>query len=82
MKGKKIREKGKIKFSRYFKKIKDKSKVAVVKEPSVKAGFSKRLIGKSGKVTGSRGKYKLVEIKDRNKTKTFIIHPIHLKILK
>ena len=81
MKGKRVREKGKVRLSQYFKKVKDGALVSVVPDASVRAGFPGRIRGKSGKVTGSRGKYKIVEIKDGNKTKTFIIHPIHLKIL-
>ncbi|MAH49357.1 50S ribosomal protein L21e [Candidatus Pacearchaeota archaeon] len=82
MKGKKIRRKGKLRLSSYFKKIEDGKKVSVVRELGIKAGFPKRIIGKSGKVVGVRGKCKLVELKDGNKTKTFIIHPVHLKLLK
>jgi len=77
----KIREKGKINLSAYFKKFKDGERVAVVRNLGVRAGFPQRIVGKSGKITGSRGKYKLVEIKDGGKIKTFIIHPIHLKSL-
>tara|TARA_Y100000310_G_C20367722_1_gene662017 strand:+ start:222 stop:470 length:249 start_codon:yes stop_codon:yes gene_type:complete len=82
MKGKRIRQKGKVKLSGYFKQIEDGKKVSVVREFGVKAAFPKRILGKSGKIAGSRGKFKLVEIKDGNKTKTFIIHPVHLKLLK
>jgi large subunit ribosomal protein L21e len=81
MKGKRIREHGKIRLSQYFKKVVDGALVSVVPEASVRAGFPGRIKGKSGKVMGSRGNYKIVELKDGNKTKTFIIHPIHLKIL-
>ena len=80
-KGRRIREKGKIQLSRYFKKFADNERVAIVKNLGVKSSFPKRVIGKSGKITSSRGRYKLVEIKDGGKTKTFIIHPIHLKKL-
>jgi len=31
------------------------------------------------KVVGIRGKFKLLEIKDGNKLKTLIVHPVHLK---
>tara|TARA_Y100000310_G_scaffold228743_1_gene231031 strand:- start:299 stop:577 length:279 start_codon:yes stop_codon:yes gene_type:complete len=82
MKGKQIRQKGKVKLSSYFKQIEDGKKVSVVRELGVKAAFPKRIMGKSGEVIGSRGKFKLVKIKDGNKTKTFIIHPVHLKLLK
>lgn len=81
VKSRRVREKGKLKLSKYFKKFKEKDKVAIVKNAAVRAGFPKRVIGKSGKVVGSRGRYNLVEIKDGNKTKTFIIHPIHLNKL-
>ena len=79
--GKRVREKGKLKLSSYFKKIDDGAKVALVIDSGVRASFPRRLKGMSGKVSGSRGKFKLVEIKDGNKLKTFIIHPVHLKKL-
>ena len=81
-KGKKIRTKGKIKLSDYFKKINSGDKVAVVKELGVRSGFPQRIVGKSGNVVGVRGRYFEVEIIDGNKKKTFIIHPVHLKKLK
>jgi len=80
-KGKKVRDKGKIKLSRYFKNIEEGSSVAIVQDKGVRASFPKRIQGKSGKVRGERGKFKLVEIMDGAKKKTFIIHPVHLKKL-
>jgi large subunit ribosomal protein L21e len=77
----KIREKGKLKLSSYFKKIEEGERVSIVNDVGVRASFPKRLRGISGRVSGSRGKFKLVEIKDGGKDKTFIIHPIHLKKL-
>lgn len=78
---KRVRERGKLRLSSYFKKIDDGTDVALVINLGVRASFPKRLKGMSGKVVGSRGKFKLVEIKDGNKLKTFIIHPIHLRKL-
>lgn len=78
---KRVREKGKLKLSSYFKKINDGERVALVIDRGVRASFPKRLMGMSGKVMSSRGRFKLVEIKDGNKLKTFIIHPVHLKKL-
>ena len=78
---KRVREKGKLSLSSYFKKIEDGVDVALVTDVGVRASFPKRLKGISGKVIGSRGRFKLVEIKDGNKLKTFIVHPIHLKKL-
>jgi ribosomal protein L21E len=80
-KAKKIRDKGKLKLSSYFKKIDDNSNVAIVKDTGVPSSFPDRIQGLSGKVVRSRGKYKDVLIKDGNKEKLFIIHPVHLKLL-
>ncbi len=35
----------------------------------------------SGKIKCSRGRFKDVEIKDGNKLKTLIVHPVHLRKL-
>ena len=78
---KSVREKGKVRLSRYFKKFGDGDSVAIVIDAGIRASFPKRLRGMSGKVAGSRGKFKLVEIKDGGKLKTFIIHPAHLRKL-
>lgn len=79
--GRQVREKGKLKLSSYFKKIEDGADVALVTDAGVRASFPKRIKGMSGKVLESRGKFKIVEIKDGNKLKTFIIHPVHLRKL-
>jgi large subunit ribosomal protein L21e len=80
-KGKRIRQKGKLKLSRYFKILEEGASVAIVVDHGVRAAFPKRIQGKSGMVVGQRGKFNVVEIMDGNKLKTFIIHPIHLKRL-
>ena len=80
-KAKKIRDKGKLRLSAYFKKIDDNSNVAIIKDTGVASSFPDRIQGLSGKVVKSRGKFKEVSIKDGNKAKTFIIHPVHLKLL-
>lgn len=81
VKGKRIRQKGKIKLSEYFKKLDEGERVAVIVEKGVRASFPKRLQGRSGKVIATRGNFKLVEINDKNKVKTYIIHPVHLRRL-
>ena len=78
---KKVREKGKLSLSSYFKKLEDGDSVAIVINKGIRAALPKRLQGLSGKISGSRGRFKLVEIKDGNKLKTFIVHPVHLKKL-
>ena len=78
---KKIRDKGKLKLSSYFKVIEDGARVAIVDERGIHLGFPQRIRGMSGVVKASRGKFKEVEIKDGGKVKTFIMHPVHLKVL-
>jgi len=82
MKGKQIRNRGKTRFSDYFKKFSDGDKVALVRELGFACSFPKRIIGNTGEVIGTRGSYKIVKVLDGDKIKTFIIHPIHLKKLK
>ena len=79
---KNIKEKGKLKLNSYFKQISEGDRVAIVDERGIRASFPLRLRGMSGVAKGVRGKFVEVEIKDGNKLKTFIIHPVHLKILK
>jgi len=79
VRGKRIRNKGKLKFSEYFKKLVKNDTVAIVKEPGVKSGFPSKVVGSTGKVIGDQGRCKIVELSDGNKMKKFIVHPIHLK---
>lgn len=82
VKSKSVRNKGKTRLSEYFKGLKEGDKVAVTRDLGIKASFPQRIIGSTGKVTGTRGKYSVIEIKEGNKNRTFIIHPVHLKRLK
>jgi len=77
-----IREHGKIKLSNYFQEFKKGDRIAVVKELTEMPKFPKRLQGRSGVVENKRGRSYIVKIKDLNKEKTYIIHPVHLKKLK
>jgi len=76
-----MREKGKIKFSRYFQSLKKGDKVAVVRELSLKIGFPKTIQGRVGEIEEKRGDCYVVKI-NIGKDKRFIIHPIHLKKIK
>tara|TARA_Y100000034_G_C6542125_1_gene233894 strand:- start:1 stop:261 length:261 start_codon:yes stop_codon:yes gene_type:complete len=76
---KSVRERGKLRFSEYFKSLKEGDKVAVVRERSETGSFPKRIQGRTGIVSGKRGKSYLVNLKEMNKEKQFIIKPIHLK---
>lgn len=79
IKRKMIRDRGKIKLSRYFKNFTEGDKVAVVRELALPAGFPKRIQGRTGEVRGRRGKAYIVKMKDYDQEKTFIIEPVHLR---
>ena len=79
---KKIRTRGKISLSRYFQRLKKGDYISVVREKSEAMSFPKRLQGRTGIVTGKKGKAQIVEIKDQNKKKEYLIHTIHLKKIK
>jgi len=80
LKRKRIREKGKISFARYFQKFNSGDSVAVVRELSIQGpGFPKRIQGRTGKVIEKKGSSYVVEIKDYDMKKRYSIKPIHLK---
>lgn len=79
---KKVRTRGKIQLSRYFQEMKKGDFVAVVREPSVQSSFPVRIQGRTGKVEGRRGKAYMINLRDQNKEKKFLIEPIHLKKIK
>jgi ribosomal protein L21E len=81
-KNKNIREKGKIRLSEYFKELEEGQKVAIVQERTIPNNIPLRITGLTGNIVGSQGEYKIVDLMDGNKKKRFIIHPIHLKVLK
>jgi large subunit ribosomal protein L21e len=81
-KGKPVREKGKLKLSRYFQKFEKGDNVSVVREISLAADFPKRFQGRTGVVEGMQGRSVVIRIKDQNKEKTLIVPPIHLKKIK
>ena len=82
IKRKRQREHGKIKLSRWFQEFKKGDRVAVIRELAVQPKFPKKLQGRSGEVEGKRGNCYIVKIKDLNKEKTYIIHPVHLRGLR
>jgi len=81
-KRKQIRTRGKIKFSEYFKKSKKGDKVAVKIELAENQNLPKKMQGKTGEIEDKQGDNYIVKIKDLNKEKKMIIHPVHLKKLK
>ena len=80
---KKARNKGKISLTRYFQELKKGDKVNLIVEPSIHKGmYHPRFVGKSGTVVNKRGRCYEILIKDMNKEKNLIVHPIHLKKIK
>jgi len=79
---KKIKERGKVRLSEYFKELKIGERVAIKREKSVVASFPERIQGITGVIEGKRGKNYIVKLKELNKEKLFIIAPIHLKRIK
>lgn len=82
IKRKNIRERGKVRLSKYFQKFKEGERVAVKRELALQPKFPKKLQGRSGVVSGKRGSSYVVKMNDLNKEKTYIIHPVHLRKLK
>ena len=82
IKNKGTRERGKIKLSRYFQKLNIGDRVNVVREHAISSTFPIRLQGRTGIVEEKRGREFIIRLKDLNKEKRFIIHPVHLKKLK
>ncbi len=79
---KRMRERGKLPFTRYFQVFKEGDTVAVFQELALPFGYPKKIQGRTGKVLAKRGAAYYVEIKDLNKPKRYLIHPVHLKRIK
>ncbi len=74
------RTKGKISITRFLAKYEEGQKVALVLEPSYMKGiYHSRFHGLTGVVKTQRGKCYEVDIRDGNKHKIVIVHPVHLK---
>jgi large subunit ribosomal protein L21e len=72
--------KGKIKIRNFLQKFEIGERVNLTIEPAVHGGmYLPRFKGRSGIVKRQLGTCYEVEIKDINKLKTLVIHPIHLK---
>jgi len=77
---KKIRSKGKVSIVAFFQKFGPGDQVVLKAEPSFHKGlYHVKFHSKVGRVLKSRGDCFEVEIKDGNKPKTLIIHPVHLR---
>ena len=73
---------GKISLRRYLQQLSPGDKVALTAEPAVNEGmYFRRFHGKIGTVAKKLGSCYEVVIKDFDKTKHVIVHPVHLKKL-
>lgn len=78
---KKLREKGKLSFSSYFKTFKEGERVALVRDNGLPREFPSRMQGRTGVVIGKRGSSYVVRVADLGLDKQFIVRPVHLKRL-
>jgi large subunit ribosomal protein L21e len=77
---KSVKERGKISMTRYFQELENGTRVVLKSEPAVQTGmYHGRFHGYIGIIVGQQGKCYVVSIKDQDKTKQVIIHPVHLK---
>jgi large subunit ribosomal protein L21e len=71
---------GKLSLRKYLAKYTEGDKVILKLDPTSNEGtFHARFIGKIGTVERKRGDCYEVRIRDINKEKTIIVHPIHLQ---
>ena len=77
---KNVRDKGKISLRQFLQTFKVGDKVLLGAEPAHQKGmYFPRFYGKVGVVSKKVGTCYEVKIKDINKSKTVVVHPIHLK---
>ena len=73
---------GKISISKFLQKFKQGEKVCLKAEPAVQKGlYFPRFHGKVGIIKDKKGECYEIFIKDGNKEKMIIVHPVHLKRL-
>jgi large subunit ribosomal protein L21e len=74
------KDRGKISLSRYFQVFVKGDAVALKAEPAVQEGFyHSRFHGRIGTITGNQGRCYQVTLKDGQKDKKLLVHPVHLK---
>ena len=74
------KNRGKISLTRYLQRFDIGQKVSLSAEPAIQRGMYKpSFMGKTGIVKGMQGRCYKVQIDDMGKTKTLIVHPVHLK---
>ena len=79
LKHKRLKEKGKVSFTKFFQDFKEGDSVAVVRDLGFKFGYLNRIQGRTGKVIEKRGSAYYIEVKELNKPKKYLLRPVHLK---
>ncbi|MFO8016324.1 MAG: 50S ribosomal protein L21e [Candidatus Woesearchaeota archaeon] len=79
---KNIRNRGKFSIRSYLQEFHAGDRVVLAAEPAVHEGlYHRRHHGRMGTVQNKKGSCYEVMVKDLNKQKTLIVHPVHLKKL-
>ena len=74
--------KGKVSLRRYLSQFNIGDRVSLTIEPAVHNGtYCPRFVGKSGTIVAKRGTCYEVKIADFAKSKTLIVHPVHMRKL-
>jgi large subunit ribosomal protein L21e len=72
--------KGKISLRRYLSEFRVGDRVSLTIEPAVHEGtYCPRFVGKSGTILAKKGTCYEVKIMDFSKSKTLIVHPVHMR---
>jgi len=80
---KNVREKGKVSQRKFFQKLVEGDRVQLTAEPAHQKGmYFPRFHGKVGIVQSKKGICYNISIKDHNKKKLLIVHPVHLTKVK
>lgn len=73
-------QRGKISIRNYLQSFKEGDKVLLHAEPSIhKALYFRRFHSKTGTIKKQRGSCYEISLKEGNKQKTVIVHPVHLR---
>lgn len=76
------RTRGKISLTKFFMPYEMGDRAVLSAEPAVQKNlYHQRFHGRAGNIVAKRGDCYELEIKDGNKTKTIIVHPVHMKKL-
>ncbi len=76
------KQRGKISQRSFLQTLNEGDKVALLAEPAVQRGmYFRRFHGKIGTVSKKLGSCYEVTIRDFDKTKRLIVHPVHLRKL-